>query len=144
MRNMIETFDMLEDWSYGSLILNKLSDSDLSNILVALEKQIEYNKLEKQGLLLKLPVVIGQTVYTNYSMQGWYFRDNNRPYQAKVVFIGLNNSEEDGGGYINISFEKEGRMMQFRFSDIGKMVFLTKEEAEKNLAELNDTIVYYI
>ncbi len=37
---MQKTFDKLEDWSYGSLVLNKLSDSDLSNILVALEKQI--------------------------------------------------------------------------------------------------------
>ncbi len=37
---MQKTFDKLMDWSYGSLVLNKLSDSDLSNILVALEKQI--------------------------------------------------------------------------------------------------------
>lgn len=82
------------------------------------------------------PVRIGQEVYTNYAMQGWYFRNNNKPYSAKIVFIGLNNSEEMGGGYFNIAYENKGYMMQFKFSDIGKTIFLTKEQAEKAIANM--------
>ena len=81
------------------------------------------------------PCKVGDTVYTNLAMRGWYYRDKDRPYSAKVVFIGLNNSEEMGGGLFNVAYEKDGNMLQFRFSDIGKSVFLTKEEAEKALRE---------
>lgn len=79
------------------------------------------------------PCKVGQTVYTNFAMQGWYYRDKDRPYSAKIVFMGLNNSEEMGGGLINVLFKKNGNMMQFNFSDIGKTVFLTKEEAISKL-----------
>ena len=37
-----------------------------------------------------LPCDIGDTVYTNCRMQGWYFREKDKPYAAKIVFIGLN------------------------------------------------------
>jgi hypothetical protein len=51
---MQKTFDKLEDWSYGSLVLNKLSDSDLSNILVALGKQVAKEpQKQKYELLLE-------------------------------------------------------------------------------------------
>lgn len=79
------------------------------------------------------PCKVGDVVYTNFAMQGWYYRDKDRPYSAKIVFMGLNNSEEMGGGLINVLFKKNGNMMQFRFSDIGKTVFHTREEAEKAL-----------
>lgn len=84
------------------------------------------------------PCKVGQEVYTNYAMQGWYFRDSDKPYSAKIVFIGLNNSEEMGGGFFNIAYENRGYMMQFKFSELGKTVFFTKEQAEKALAEVND------
>lgn len=83
-----------------------------------------------------LPVKVGDTVYTNFAMRGWYFRDKDRPYSARVCFIGLNDSEEMGGGLFNVVYGKHDNMMQFRFSDIGKSVFLTKEEAEQHLATM--------
>lgn len=95
----------------------------------AFAKLAEYEEAEEKGLLHRTKVAIGQTVYTDFAMRGWYLRDAAKPYQAKVVFIGLNNSEEMGGGFFNVAYEKQGCMMQFRFSDIGKSVFLTKEEA---------------
>jgi hypothetical protein len=84
------------------------------------------------------PCKVGDTVYTNFAMQGWYFRDKCRPYSAKVVFMGLNNSEEMGGGLINVLYNKGENMLQFRFSDIGKIVFLTREEAEKALKKRSE------
>lgn len=96
----------------------------------------EYEDAEEQGLLHRTQVAIGQTVYTNVAVSGWYLRDKDRPYEAKVVFIGLNDSKDMGYGWFNVLYEKRGCMMQFNFSDIGKTVFLTKEEAEQKLAEM--------
>ena len=82
-----------------------------------------------------IPVKVGDTVYTNFAMRGWYFRDKDRPYSARVCFIGLNDSEEMGGGLFNVVYGRHNNMMQFSFSDIGKSVFLTKEEAEAHLPQ---------
>jgi len=64
-------------------------------------------------------------------MQGWYFSQKKRPYSAKVIFIGINGVDN----YINVDFAN-GHMLQFKFSDFGKTVFLTREEAEAALEEL--------
>ena len=69
---------------------------------------------------------IGDTVYTNMCMQGWYFREKDKPYEAKIVFIGLNGVDN----FMNVDFGN-GHMLQFPFSQIGKTVFLTREEALK-------------
>ena len=111
------------------------SVDNLTMLDKCLRKLADYEDSEEQGLLRRTPVAIGQTVYTNFAMRGWYLRDKNRPYKAKVVFIGLNDSKDDGGGFFNIAYEKLGCMMQFRFSDIGKGVFLTAEEAKPQEGE---------
>lgn len=72
------------------------------------------------------PCDIGDTVYTNCRMQGWYFREKDKPYKAKIVFIGLNGVDN----FMNVDFG-DGHMLQFPFSGIGKTVFLTREEALK-------------
>ena len=96
-----------------------------------MEKLAEYEDLEEQGKLLKLPCAIGDEVYTNTSMQGRYFRKENRPYKAEVVFIGVNG----GDNYMNVDFGN-GHMLQFKFFDIGKTVFLTHKEAEEDLEQM--------
>lgn len=80
--------------------------------------------------VIVLPCKVGDSVYTNVSMQGWYMRMKDRPYKAKIAFIGINGTDN----FINVTFEN-GNMLQFKFSDFGKTVFLTREEAEKALAE---------
>lgn len=87
----------------------------------------ECSNFKPKSRFVELPVELGQEVYTNTAMQGWYLRDKDRPFSAKVVFIGINNSEEDGGGFFNVLYAKRDYMFQFKFSDIGKTVFLTKE-----------------
>ena len=89
----------------------------------------EYEDAEEQGLLLRLPCKLGDTLWTNRTMRGWYFKSKDAPYPVRVVFIGLNDSEEMGYGLFNVEFEKAGCMLDFNFSDIGKTVFLTKEAA---------------
>ena len=91
----------------------------------ALNRLAEYEDLEEQAKLRKLPCAVGDTVYTNCSMQGWRFRKKDRPYAAKVVFVGIGREH----GYINVDFG-EGHMLQFKFSDLGKTAFLTRGAAE--------------
>lgn len=90
------------------------------------EKLAKYEDLEEQGKLIKLPCAVGDTLYTNVAVQGWYFREKNKPYATKVVFIGIN----DVDNFISVAYEN-GNTLQFNFSDIGKRIFLTREEAEK-------------
>lgn len=83
------------------------------------------------------PCKVGDTVYTNFAVSGDYLRKKDRPYECKVVFIGINTSDKFGGGFINVEY-KNSRMMQFNFNTIGKTVFLTREEAEQALRECDN------
>ena len=126
----------LEDWVYDQT--GKYIDCEGCPMMKYVNKLADYEDAEEDGCLHRTQIAIGQTVYTNFAMSGWYLRDKDRPYKAKVVFIGLNDSKEMEFGFFNIAYEKLGCMMQFRFSDIGKSVFLTYEEAEQNLAEMQE------
>lgn len=99
------------------------------------EKLAHYEDLEEQGRLKELPFKLGDKVYTNLSMQGWYMQKKKRPYEAKIVFIGINGIDD----IFNVELG-EGKMLGFRFSDIGKNVFLTKEEAEAKLKEMKGDV----
>ena len=77
------------------------------------------------------PVKVGDIVYTNRSMQGWYMKLKDRPYEARVVFVGINGKDN----FMNVAFLKNDNMLSFKFSEIGKTVFLTREDAEKALKE---------
>lgn len=92
------------------------------------------NKIE-QGTLKEIPCKVGDTLYTSCRWQGDYLRKKAAPYPISVVFIGVNGDAESGGGFVNVVYPS-GRMWQFNFSDFGKTVFLTREEAEKRLKEL--------
>ena len=48
MQTIADTFDKLNDFANGTLILNKISDSDLSNVLVSLAKQIPKKPIRKE------------------------------------------------------------------------------------------------
>ena len=101
-----------------------------------LEKLSEYETAEEEGRLVVLPCKVGQCVYTNFSMSGWYMRKGKCPYIGRIVFIGLNVDDP----YFNIILG-EGKMLQFKFSEIGKRVFLAREEAEKALKEMEGSNV---
>ena len=109
----------------------------LNHLALFIEKEdakkfVEWRESEEQGKLSKLPCAVGDTIYTNHSMKGWYFRKSERPYAEEVVHIGISNGVSN---YINVDFGN-GHMLQFKFSDIGKTVFLTRQEAEGKLAEM--------
>jgi hypothetical protein len=99
-----------------------------------LEKSKEYQQLEEQGRLIKLPCKVGDTVWDNdcgrpcaYTITAFSFGECEEyicePVTTKeVVFYYANSS-----GSITGSFAE---------SEIGKSVFLNRYEAEAKLKEL--------
>lgn len=105
---------------------------DYKNLLI--EKLAEYEDLEEQGRLIKLPCKVGDTVWDNdfgrpcaYTITAFSFGECEEyicePVTTKkAVFYYANSS-----GSITGSFAE---------SEIGKSVFLNKSEAEAKLKEL--------
>ena len=99
-----------------------------------LEELKSYKELEEQGLLVRLPCKIGDTVY----------RVNAG---AKQPIIPMTVSEIHFLCYKNeraVRFDAIGKEDMgescYRLEDIGRIVFLTREEAEKKLDELKNEI----
>ena len=87
-----------------------------------IDRLAEYEGLEEQGRLVKLPCKIGTEVY---DITWW---DN---VQEKVVV--------KGKAYYRIVRKHKVTKLPFTYSDIddfGKTVFLTKSEAEQKLKEM--------
>lgn len=102
---------------------------DYKNLLI--EKLGEYEDLEKQGRLIKLPCKVGDTVYVV---------DNCiqiKPAECRIGLIGYTATLEDKGFNFVAEFEKDSSIIEeFEDKDIGKTVFLTESEAEAKLNEL--------
>lgn len=101
----------------------------------AARKLAEYEDLEEQGLLARLPCKVGDMVW-----------DNNfgypESYEIKAFSYGYCDSYVEPGIGIEdeIIFYYENSIGSitgaFPMSEIGKTVFLTREEAEKKLEEI--------
>ena len=99
-----------------------------------IKKLATYEDLEEQGLLVRLPCKVGDTVY----------RVNAR---AKQPIIQMTVSEIHFLCYKNeraVRFDAIGKEDMgescYRLEDIGRIVFLTHEETEKKLEELKNEI----
>ena len=97
-------------------------------------KLAEYEDFEEQGLLLRLPCKVGDTVWDNdygkpceYNITGFSF-GTGEDYIDDPVSI-----KEVVYYYSNYSGSITG---SFAVSEIGKTVFLTKAEAEQKLKEM--------
>ena len=111
-------------------LVDNLSIEDCMVIQEPLKKLHEYEIAEEQGLLLRLPCKVGDTVYELQEV-----RKRIQPMEIISVNIGrmgllyFNWELKDGIGiYHNVK--------GFGASEIGKTVFLTKEEAEQKLASM--------
>ena len=105
-------------------------DDRCSLMIDACKKLAEYEQLEEQGLLVRLPCKVGDTVY----------RVNAG---AKQPIIPMTVSEIHFLCYKNeraVRFDAIGKEDMgescYRLEDIGRIVFLTREEAEKKLEEM--------
>ena len=106
----IKERDLDDDW--GDNEISDIADYLLENDVIA------------------LPVKVGQTVY--YIFDGFI-----EPCTIEIIFLG-NYTDKDGNySYVaEIHFDREDFpyvTTEIYFTDIGKTVFLTKEQAEKAL-----------
>lgn len=106
-KRVLEAFENIKDTDYCPA-LDRC-------ILRGMEELKQYRIAEEQGLLLRLPCKVGDTVY-----KLWYA--NDIPYKVQAVTLrtlyGIVAMMEDGV--------------------FGKRVFLTKEEAEQALAKMKE------
>lgn len=97
----------------------------------AINKCADYEDLEEQGLLLKLPCKVGDYIWDNdfgkpcsYEVTGFSFGNLNEDYCEDEVTV----FNQVVVYYTNYNGSITGK---FTVSEIGKTVFLTREEAEK-------------
>lgn len=95
---------------------------------IVLKKLCDYEDLEEQGLLVKLPCKVGDTVYVP---------TRNFISELRITMASINSRgklyfswvlDDDRGIYPNLD--------GFSGYELGKTVFLTREEAVKKLEEM--------
>ena len=110
---------------YASKVLTKLAD---------------YEDTEEQGLLIRLPCKVGDTVYVVTSPFNVFddieYDENMKDevYEAYVSSVSFYESGEQYRIYSKVTNHFIGAY--FRECDFGKTVFFTQAEAEAKLAEL--------
>ena len=116
------------------------SAEDCEQLAEWLEKSKEYQQLEEQGRLVKLPCNVGDTVYVVTSpfnvFDGIEYDENMKDevYESYVSSITFYKSGEQYRIYAKATNHLIGAY--FRECDFGKTVFLTKSEAEQKLKEM--------
>lgn len=93
----------------------------------AMEKLADYEDLDEQGRLIKLPCKVGDTVYAI----GF---NNNKPIIYESVVLSILITEKEIA--FNVKVDEFGINSKLKQSMFDKTVFLTKSEAEAKLKEL--------
>ena len=117
----------LTEWKDDKKLLAKTKFSGDFGSANVLNRLAEYEDLEEQGLLLRLPVKIGSILYQPVS---------NRINEYKVTGLRFDNTRNE------FMYEAAYRGLEWYtticdFDCINKIVFLTREEAEQKLKEMN-------
>lgn len=120
-----------------------LNGVELANIAHSLNKLSDYQNAEKDGLLLKLPCKVGDTVWVVTTPFNVFINidiDENAHNQVFESFVSSVVFYENGGEQYHISANITNYYIgeYFKACDFGKTVFLTREEAEQRLKELEE------
>ncbi len=104
-------------------------EPDCEEIDAVYRKLKDYEDAEEQGLLLRLPCKVGDTVY---------FAHHDRVISSEVLSVKYHAEAENYGVFIRerLTVDVEGISAEIDFCDIGKTVFLTREEAEAKLKKM--------
>lgn len=98
----------------------------------ALEKLADYEDLEEQGLLVRLPVATGTNVYVVGSFLDCIYDYEHCEATQKWKCEEYVQCEYEKKKY----YVKEIKFTSIMKNSIGKSIFLTREEAEKKLEEM--------
>lgn len=107
--------------------MGKCIDNNCNLVNEVCKKLAEYEQLEEQGLLVRLPCKVGDTVYVP---------TRNFVSELRITLVSVDTNEMamyfswllNSGIYPNLD--------GFSGYELGKTVFLTREEAEKKLEEM--------
>lgn len=90
-----------------------------------LQKLADYEDLEEQGFLLRLPCKLGDTIYS--------IANDGKIYPVKAT-----REVRIVNGVLHIICESYRYSDLVSYDDIGKTIFLTKAEAEQKLKEMEN------
>lgn len=112
---------------YGFEYCHKENWENCETISDVIDKLAEYEDLEEQGRLIKLPCKVGDVVYVKMAS---YCKTHYAEAEVKdfVHFISC--------GFCIVVTSKYFDKQNIPFSEIGKTVFFTRSEAEAKLKEL--------
>ena len=126
--------------SNGNGYTEKFGFCDTCEVKMLFNKLKAYEDAEEQGLLLRLPCKVGDTVYINCPSWAGKFA-GTQPHQITNILISQNKKGKWTKKYRAILLyngKTIDRQEDFEFDEIGKTVFLTREEAEVKLKELGE------
>ena len=101
----------------------------LKDVAELLEELKSYKEAEEQGLLVRLPCKVGDTVYVKLSAC-YKFKYTEAQVRDYTHFISC--------GFCVVVTSTEFDKLAIPFSEFGKTIFLTREEAEKKLEEIQN------
>lgn len=119
--------EKLTEWKDDKKLLAKTKFSGDFGSANVLGRLAEYEDLEEQGLLLRLPCKVGDTVYCIEDKKIW-------DCIVEKVTISRTN-----GIWFEVKTPKsmpDISAIEYAENDIGKTVFLTQTEAEQKLKEM--------
>ena len=112
----------------------------LKDVAELLEELKSYKDLEEQGLLVRLPCKVGDTVWVVTSpinVFGYDEYDGDAEYEVYESFLSSVSYYASGEQFrIYAKVTNSFIVAYFRECDFGESLFLTREEAEKKLEEL--------
>ena len=115
-------------------------DCEESRVKSLKKKLKEYRDLEKQGLLLRLPCKVGDTVWvitSPFNVFNGIEHNKNLSNECYEAFISSITIYKDGLQY-RISAKVTNQLIGAYYNEknFGKTIFLTREEAEQKLKEM--------
>ncbi len=148
---------------YKRLTKKKLRDTDISIVLdehnnVIVDRRLfekfikQHNRLAEledkieQGTLIELPCKVGDTVYVRENTWTWYNSSFNRAFIGGEFFVigkitSIRITEKQTLIKVKATYKENPckyTKRDYPISAIGKTVFLTREEAEIRLKELQE------
>ena len=112
----------MERLTYRTIKGEAMGNSSVADIGDILGKLADYEDAEEQGLLLRLPCKVGDTVYS--------IANDGKIYPVKAT-----REVRIVNGVLHIICESCKYVDLVSYDDIGKTVFLTQTEAEQKLKE---------
>lgn len=130
-RSTVERFNSIKEiafYAHAGFSKERISET-LKEVVSELQK---YREAEESGLLIKLPVVVGKSIYvTEDKYRGKKVIDHRvAEFSVDRFIIGQN------GTPVAVACNQENHWEDFELQDFGKTIFLTREDAEMEEMEV--------